>query len=68
MTTRTIRELQPGDVLSVRDAANEIGVHFTTLYRRVKAGKIVYVAFGGSIFIPALEVERLKIQKAKVIP
>lgn len=52
--------MQPGDVLSVRDAAREIGTHFTTLYRQVQKGKIVYVTFGGNIFIPVLEVERIK--------
>ena len=46
--------------MSGRDAANELGVHFTTLYRWVKSNKIVYVTFGGSIFIPVLEVERIK--------
>ena len=71
MLNRDGKELQPGDVLSVRDAANEIGSHFTTLYRRVRAGKIVFVTFGGSIFIPVLEVERLKKEnekKAAVLP
>ena len=61
----TVKTLQPGDVLSARDAAREIGVHFTTVYRWVQAGDIVYITFGGSIFIPALEVERLKREKNK---
>jgi len=54
------RELQPGDVLSVREAAKEIGVHFTTLYRWVEAGEAIFISFGGNIFIPMLEIERLK--------
>lgn len=66
MRNKYNKELQPGDVLSVRDAANLLGAHFTTLYRQVKARKIVYVTFGGSIFIPVLEVEKLK--KAKLGP
>lgn len=57
--------MQPGDVLSVRDAAREIGAHFTTLYRQVQKGKIVYVTFGGNIFIPVLEVERIKKERNK---
>jgi len=56
---KTTSNLQQGEVLSVRDAARKIGAHFTTLYRQVQKGKIVYVTFGGSIFIPALEVERI---------
>lgn len=59
------QELQPGGVLSVRDAAREIGTHFTTLYRWVEANKVVYITFGGNIFIPVLEVERLKRERNK---
>ncbi|MBA7713401.1 hypothetical protein ES703_122403 [subsurface metagenome] len=57
--------LQKGKVVPVIDAANEIGVHFTTLYRWIQAGKIVYVTFGDTIFIPVLEVERIKKNKMK---
>jgi len=56
----TTKPLQAGDVLSARDAANELGVHFTTIYRWIQKGEIVYINFGGSTFIPVLEVERLK--------
>ena len=55
--------LQKGKVVPVIDAANEIGVHFTTLYRWVQAGKIIYVAFGDTIFIPVMEVSRIKKNK-----
>jgi excisionase family DNA binding protein len=65
MSAQSMRELQPGDVMSGRDAANEMGVHFTTLYRWVKANKIVYINFGGNIFIPVLEVERVKRERNK---
>ena len=57
--------MQPGDVLSARDAARELKVHFTTVYRWVQSGEIVYITFGGSIFIPVLEVERLKRERIK---
>ena len=52
--------LQKGRVVPVIEAANDIGVHFTTLYRWVQAGKIVFVSFGDTIFIPVIEVERIK--------
>ena len=52
--------LQKGKVVPVIEAANEIGVHFTTLYRWVQSGKIVFVSFGDTIFIPVAEVERKK--------
>ena len=56
--------MQKGKVIQVLEAANELGVHFTTVYRWVQAGKIVYVTFGDTLFIPVLEVERLKKNKA----
>ena len=65
VATTELRTLQPGDVLSARDAAREIGVHFTTVYRWVLARDIVYITFGGCTFIPVLEVERLKREKNK---
>ena len=49
-----------GKVLSVVDAATEVGVHFTTLYRWIQAGEVSFVTFGDNIFVPLLEVERLK--------
>ncbi|MBA7683877.1 hypothetical protein ES703_92263 [subsurface metagenome] len=57
--------MQPGDVLSGRDAANEIGVHFTTIYRWVQKGEIIFITFGGNIFIPVMEVERIKKERLK---
>lgn len=54
------KKMQRGDVVSIRDAANEIGVHFTTIYRWIEKGEIVYIQFGGNYFVPVLEVERLK--------
>ena len=57
--------LQKGKVVPVFEAAQEIGVHFTTLYRWVQAGKIIFVSFGDSIFIPVAEVERIKREKNK---
>lgn len=65
MTNRVGRQMQPGGVLSGRDAANEIGVHFTTIYRWVLKHEIVYITFGDSIFIPVLEVERIKKERNK---
>jgi len=61
----TINQVQPGDVLSVREAAKELGVHYVTLYRWVQANDVVYITFGGTIFIPVLEVERLKKERNK---
>ncbi|MBA7662764.1 hypothetical protein ES703_70797 [subsurface metagenome] len=57
--------LQKGDVLSVNAAAREIGVRNVTLYRWTQAGKASYVMFGGIMFIPVTEVERLRKEKNK---
>jgi len=57
-------QAQPSDVLSVRDAAKKIGVHYVTLYWWIQAQDIVYITFGSNIFIPFLEVERLKKERA----
>ena len=67
MTMETMREMQPGDVLSVRDAAKKIGVHYVTVYRWIQSRDIVYVTFGGNVFIPFLEVERLKRERANKV-
>jgi len=58
-------ERQKGDVLTVAAAAEEIGIHHATLYRWAQAGKVAYVIFGGMLFIPYTEVERLKKEKNK---
>ncbi len=52
------------DFLTVPQAAKQIGVHFVTIYRWIDAGTIVSVNFGGILFIPKSEVERLKNNQA----
>ena len=49
--------------MTVRQAAKQIGVHFTTVYRWIDAGTILNINFGGILFIPKSEVERLKNEK-----
>lgn len=48
------------DFMTVRQAAKQIGVHFTTVYRWIDAGLILHINFGGILFIPRSEIERLK--------
>lgn len=55
--------LKPGDVLNVNAASEKIGIHHATLYRWAEAGKVAFVRFGGIMFIPVTEVERLKREK-----
>lgn len=48
------------DLVSVAQAAIELGRPRSTIYRWVDAGKIVGIKLGGIIFVPKSEVERLK--------
>ncbi|MBA7675735.1 hypothetical protein ES703_83972 [subsurface metagenome] len=54
---------QATDFMTVRQAAKQIGVHFTTVYRWIYAGRILNINFGGILFIPESEVGRLKNEK-----
>jgi len=56
---------QKGDILTVAAAAEEVGIHHATLYRWSQAGKVAYVIFGGIMFIPVTEIERLKKERNK---
>ena len=56
--------ISTNDVMTVRQAAREIGVHFATVYRWVDARVIAGVKLGGILFIPKSEVERLKNSQA----
>ena len=57
---------QTSDFMTARQAAKQIGVHFTTIYRWVEARTILSINFGGILFIPKSEVERLKNEKARI--
>jgi len=51
--------LETKDLLSVARAAEAIGCSRLTVYRWVEKGKVISVRFGGLIYIPRSEVERL---------
>ena len=57
--------LQVGDVVAVPQAARELGVHFTTVYRWIDRGEVSFFKFGGTVFIPVTEVMRLKREREK---
>ena len=52
--------LTTNDLVSVQHAANMLGKPRVTVYRWVKNGKMSGVKFGGIIYIPTSEVERLR--------
>jgi len=55
------------DFITVPEAAKIIGKPKMTLYRWIRAGKVINVSFGDILFIPKSEVDRLKRQKEKVL-
>jgi len=57
--SREIR-VTTSDLVSVQDAAKELGRPRLTIYRWIDAGKIISIRLGGIKFIPKSEVERLK--------
>ncbi len=61
--SREIR-VTTSDLVSVQDAAKELGRPRLTVYRWIDAGKIISIKLGGILFIPTSEVERLKNEQA----
>ena len=56
------------DLMRVEEAAKILGKHKATIYRWHEAGQIVGVRFGGILFIPTSEIDRLKAQGERFIP
>ncbi|GAH81528.1 unnamed protein product [marine sediment metagenome] len=52
-------KINSDDLLTVPQAAKQLGRSKMTLYRWIKANKIIYAELGGVLFIPKSEVERL---------
>jgi len=53
-------KIQADEVVTVPEAAKRLGRPKMTLYRWIDANKILWLRFGGILFIPVSEVERLK--------
>jgi len=53
------------DLMSVQDAAKHLRRPRYTIYRWIAAGKIIGLRFGGILFIPVSEVERIKNTEAQ---
>ena len=52
------------DLMSVQDAAKALNRPRYTIYRWIEGGKIIGLRFGGILFVPVSEVERLKNEEA----
>lgn len=61
-------KIATSDLVSVAQAARELGRHRATIYRWADAGKIHGIELGGIIFIPKSEIERLKNNQATERP
>lgn len=53
-----------GEVYAATEAARLIGIGYATLYRWIKAGKLISIKLAGRTLIPKTEVERLKSERA----
>lgn len=52
------------DILSIPQAAKELGVHFTTVYRWINKGLIRPFRIGGQVFITVEDLKALKKERA----
>jgi len=61
MTTQKPKiTLTSDDILSIPQAAKELGVHFTTVYRWIDKGIIRPFRIGGQVFITVDDLKALK--------
>lgn len=52
------------EFVTVPEAAKQLGKPKMTLYRWIGANKLIAITFGGILFVPNSEIERLKNQAA----
>lgn len=62
-TRKTAITITTDDLVTVTEAAKALKKHIATIYRWHEAGHIVAVKFGGILFIPTAEVERLNTER-----
>ena len=60
--TRELR-VMTDDFITVPEAAKQLGKPKVTLYRWIEANKLIAVTFGGILFVPRSEIERLRKEK-----
>jgi excisionase family DNA binding protein len=61
--SRTKITISTDDLLSVPQAAKQLGVHFATLYRWIDKGRVRPLRIGGQVFVTRDEVRALKKQR-----
>ena len=62
-TQRTKITITAEDLVPVPQAAIEIGVNFSTIYRWIKNGKVIPVRIANQVFLTVDQVEALKEQR-----
>lgn len=65
-----VRELKvvTDEFVTVPQAAKQLGKPKMTLYRWIEANKLIAITFGGILFVPVSEIERLRNEKAAESP
>ena len=58
--------LETDKLISIPTAAEFLGVHFTTLYRRVKRGELHQIRIGGQTYLDVEQVEQMKNKSAQL--
>ncbi|MBA7623778.1 hypothetical protein ES703_31177 [subsurface metagenome] len=52
--------IETDELTTVLDAAKFLGVHFATVYRWIKAGRLLGIPIGGQVYLHTSEVKALK--------
>ena len=52
--------VESADLMSIQQAARELDIPRTTMYRWAERGKIITIRLGGILFVPTSEIERLR--------
>lgn len=55
--------IDTADIHEPKEASKLLGIGYATLYRWIKAGKVIPIKIAGRTLIPNSEVERLKKQE-----
>lgn len=56
--------VESSDLMSIQQAARELEIPRTTMYRWAERDKIITIRLGGILFVPKSEVERLQKEKS----
>ena len=55
--------IDTNEIYETSEAAQLIGIGYATLYRWIKAGKLIPIRIAGRTLIPKSEIERIKKEK-----